>query len=195
VMNNPASSGIENNTILVGKVERPWISKGELLGAILSFEGKTETALLHIKQVAGDNPSDRLSNLNIGEELRVKVTIAMDGSVRKLRASEKELVSDQAIVDALNSLPGSAVHAARVVNVASYGVFIDLEEGPAKGKKGLVHNKNMYSGSGMSLKSFGELVPGKEVFVRLAGQARVDERGTLRIDLAFAAKPEEASAV
>jgi ribosomal protein S1 len=192
-MNSDASSVIEK-AILVGKVQRPWISKGQLMGAVLSFEGTSETALLHIKQVAAEDPSNRLLNLRIGEEVRVKITIAMDNGVRKVRASEKDLATDQEIADKLNALSEASVLAASVVNVASYGVFIELQDEIAKGKKGLVHNKNMHSGSGMSLKSFGELVPGKEVFVRLAGKARVDERGILRIDLAFAAKPEEASA-
>jgi len=182
-MNIEASSVIEHNAILVGKVERPWSPKGQILGAVLSFEGKSETALLHIKQVAAEDPSDRLLNLRIGEEVRVKITIAMENGVRKVRASEKDLVTDQEIADKLNALPEASVLAASVVNVASYGVFVELD-GAIK-KKGLVHNKNMFEASGMSLKEFGQLSPGKEVTVRILS-ARVDEKGTLRLDLAFA---------
>jgi predicted RNA-binding protein with RPS1 domain len=189
-MNVQVSSDIANNAILVGKVNRPWISRGQLLGAILSFEGTSETALLHIKQVAAEDPSDRLLNLRIGEEVRVKITIATDNGMRKIRASEKELVSDQAIADELNALPDSSVLAATVVNRASYGVFVALDD-VAKGKKGLVHNKNMSNGSGMSLKAFGELVPGKKIFVRMLGEAKLDDAGILRLNLAFCASPEE----
>ncbi|MDR3615474.1 MAG: hypothetical protein P4L53_18085 [Candidatus Obscuribacterales bacterium] len=193
-MHIQASSVIQTGEILVGTVLRPYISKEQLLGAVLCFEGKTETALLHIKQIAGDNPSDRLSNLKIGEEVRVKITVAMDGSMRKLRASEKELISDQAVVDELNALPDSSILVGSVVNVARFGVFIELQDQIAKGKKGLVHNKNMNSGAGMSLKSFGELIPGKEVFVRILGEARLDDNGIMRIDLAFASQRDELSA-
>jgi predicted RNA-binding protein with RPS1 domain len=189
-MNIQASSLVANE-VIVGKVLRPYIAREQLLGAILSFEGKSETALLHIKQVAGD-PTERLLNLKIGEEVRVKITIAIENGVRKVRASEKDLDTDQEIADKLNALPDSSVLAASVVNVAPYGIFVSLDD-TFKNRKGLVHNKNMYSGSGMSLKSFGELVPGKEVFVRILG-ARLDDSGALRIDLAFATKPVETSA-
>jgi predicted RNA-binding protein with RPS1 domain len=189
-MNIQASSLVANE-VIVGKVLRPYIAREQLLGAILSFEDKSETALLHIKQVAGD-PTERLLNLKIGEEVRVKITIAIENGVRKVRASEKDLDTDQEIADKLNALPDSSVLAASVVNVAPYGIFVSLDD-TFKNRKGLVHNKNMYSGSDMSLKSFGELVPGKEVFVRILG-ARLDDSGTLRIDLAFATKPVETSA-
>jgi predicted RNA-binding protein with RPS1 domain len=189
VMNVQAANTITNNEILVGTVLRPYIAREQLLGAVLAFEGKSETALLHVKQVAGDDPSARLSNFSIGEEVRVKVSIATEGGMRKLRASEKELVTDQDIVNKLNSLPKSHVFAGSVVNVASYGVFVCLA---ANGKKGLVHNKNFVgNGSGMSLRAFGELVPGKEVFVRMLDEAKLDDAGTLRLNLAFCASPEE----
>ena len=69
---------LQNGECLQGTVNRPYIKENRLLGAVLSFEGRSETALLHVKQVGGLSPADRLAGFEMGEAVRVRITVSSD---------------------------------------------------------------------------------------------------------------------
>ena len=61
------STSLRNHEFLIGKVSKPFIKGDKLLGAVLSFDGHSETALLHIRQMCGEKPAERLAELGVGD--------------------------------------------------------------------------------------------------------------------------------
>jgi predicted RNA-binding protein with RPS1 domain len=181
---NEQTTNLVDGEILVGTVLRPFIDQGKLRGAILSFAGR-ETALLHVKQIVGAEPDKRLADLLLGEDVEVKIMIHGPAHARKVWASETALHGERTLVEQLNAAAeAGSIFAGRIVNVAKFGVFVDLTEGFAAGQRGLIHNSNLYKkGTGLS-RLCQSLVPGSAVALKVLG-AKV-EAGTLRIDLALA---------
>ncbi len=60
-------SSLQNGLFLPGRLQKPFIKGDKLLGAVLSFEGHSETALLHIRQMSGEKPAERLAELGVGD--------------------------------------------------------------------------------------------------------------------------------
>lgn len=176
------TSLLQEGEVLIGKITKPFIQDGKLMGAVLRFEGKSETALLHRKQMLGKNPSNRLSSLQIGDEVLVKLSVSGEHPARKTWASESTLESS-VVVENLSAKPARGLFG-KVVNTTDYGVFIELQNGPAAGRLGLVHAKNMGNGRAVSLGAFTSYAPGAAVKVDVLG-SELDTKGTLRIDLAF----------
>jgi len=172
---------LEDGEILVGKVTKPFIQEGKLMGAILGFEGRSETALLHRKQMVGDDKSGRLANLKLGDALTVKLLVSGERPNRKTWASEVG-IEDGTIVERLVAEMPKRV-AGKVINSTDYGVFIELQSGIAAGRRGLVHAKNMCKGGTPSLSAFTSFVSGASLDVDVLG-ASIDSKGTMRIDLA-----------
>lgn len=180
----PVSTAVllQDGEILVGKITKPFIQDGKLMGAILQFEGKSETALLHRKQMLGKDKNDRLANMRLGDELLIKMSVSGEHPARKTWASESSL-EPEAIVERLSEkLPRGL--SGKVVNTTDYGVFIELQNGPAAGRLGLVHAKNMGNGRAVSLSAFTSFASGDLVKVDVLG-SELDTKGTLRIDLGF----------
>ncbi len=150
------------------------------MGAVLSFEGKSETALLHRKQMVGSDKNGRLADMRLGDEVTVKMLVTGERPERKTWASEAG-IEDSVIIERLLSLRPKGV-TGKVVNATDYGVFIELQNGPGAGRRGLVHAKNMGNGRAASLSAFTSFLPGATVHVDVLG-AEVDTKGTLRIDL------------
>jgi ribosomal protein S1 len=129
---------LQNGECLQGTVNRPYIKENRLLGAVLSFEGRSETALLHVKQVGGLTPAERLADLEMGEAVRVRITVSSDKDGRKVWASERGL-EHQEVLDVLNSTPEKMKDLPGVVHsITEFGVFIELSDGLAKGHRGLL---------------------------------------------------------
>jgi ribosomal protein S1 len=178
--NIDTSAELIHGKVLAGLVDRPFIQSNKLLGAVLRFPGYKETALLHIKQMVGADREKRLSDLKLGEEVRVKLMVSGSHPNRKIWASELELSDDDVLTRLLASerknVPG------RVINTTNYGMFVQLLGGPASGKRGLVHVKNLFGSLKTSLAEYTAFSPGNPVNVDIS-DARIDNRGVLRIDL------------
>jgi ribosomal protein S1 len=170
--------------VLTGTIKKPFIQDGKLMGAVLSFDGKAETALLHRKQMIGANRDFRLANLKLGDQLTVKLLVSGEHPARKTWASEAN-VEDAVIVERL-MLQKSKKFTGRVVNAADYGVFVELCDGPGAGRRGLVHAKNLCRSGAASLSAFTAFGPGALVKVDLLS-AHIDEKNIVRIDLGMAA--------
>lgn len=167
--------------ILSGTVKKPFIQDGKLMGAILSFEGRGETALLHRKQMLGGNKNDRLANFKLGDVLTVKLLVSGERPNRRTWASEVG-IDDTVIVERLSADKPKGLFG-KVVNATDYGVFVELQCGMAAGRRGLIHCRNLCRGGSPSLGAFTSFVPGAEIEVDVLG-ALVDDKGGLRIDLA-----------
>jgi ribosomal protein S1 len=177
-----STSLLVDGEILIGKIKKPFIQDGKLMGAVLSFDGKSETALLHRKQMVGSDKIGRLANMRLGDEVTVKLLVTGERPERKTWASEA-CIDDSVIIERLLSLRPKGV-LGKVVNATDYGVFIELQDGPAAGRRGLVHAKNMGNGRAASLSAFTSYLPGAAVCVDVLG-AQLDTKGTVRIDLAL----------
>jgi ribosomal protein S1 len=179
-----STSLLIDGEILTGTIKKPFIQDGKLMGAVLSFEGKAETALLHRKQMIGSNRDFRLANLKLGDQLTVKLIVSGVHPDRKSWASETN-VEDAVVVERLME-QRSKTFSGRVVNAADYGVFIELCDGPGAGRRGLVHAKNLCKNGAASLSAFTAFAPGALVKVDLIS-AHIDERNIVRIDLGMVA--------
>ncbi len=173
-----------NDEVLTGVVKKPFLMEGKLFGAILSFAGRRETALLHRKQMTGNDRDERLANLNIGDEITVKIIVQGETPNRKTWATEVGLDDIHALEQILSAESRRA--SGRVVNTADYGVFVEILAGPAAGRKGLIHSKNMTRGRSTSLGAFTTFHPGRIVEVEVM-DGRIDDKNVMRLDLAFVA--------
>jgi hypothetical protein len=187
--NTDTSVQLVHGEVLAGVVDRPFIQDNKLLGAVLRFPGRKESALLHIKQMIGTDRDKRLSDLKLGQEVRVKLLVSGVHPNRKIWASELELTDDDVLARVLagerKNVPG------RVINTTNYGVFVQVLGGPGTGRRGLVHVKNLYGSSSGSLGDFTAFPPGSPVNVDIM-DARMDNGGLLRMDLCMSA-PEAAA--
>jgi ribosomal protein S1 len=142
-----ANEPLVNNEYLTGHVLKPYLKDGELMGAVLAFDGRRETALLHIRQMSGDSPAKRLAELGVGDPLYVRMIIIGEGRDRKIQATELG-VQEQLIVETLKSANGEFKGIeGRVNNITDFGVFITMLNGPAEGHTGLVPLANLSKGS------------------------------------------------
>ena len=176
------SKSLEAGSCLTGHIVRPFIKDDRLIGAVMSFEGYSETALLHIRQMTGEKPAERLAELGIGDPLLVRIVIQNDGSVRRVQATEKG-VEHTFLIDMLESdrekfkgIEG------RVHGVTDFGVFIELLDGPAKGHRGLLRSSSLSNGGKVKLGSFLSHKVGDFVVVDLA-EARLDDTAKLLLRL------------
>jgi ribosomal protein S1 len=159
---------VVDGAILIGTVIRPFIDQNKLRGAILSFAGREETALLHIRQIKGEEPEKRLSGFCLGDEIKVKIIVNGPACAPKIWASEKAL--EPTLLERLNAvIKSKCVVRGRVANVCKGGLFVDLIDGPIKGERGLIHNANLYQ-KGAELASLCKLLqPNSEVLVQVLG--------------------------
>ena len=137
-----ASTSLKNGELRTGRVQKPFISGGKLLGAVLSFDGCAETALLHLRQMGGENPAERLSELGIGDSLLVRIMIQQEGTGRPQVWATEKGVEHSLLIDMFASdkekfqcLEG------RVHGVTDFGLFIDILDGPAHGNRGLLRSR------------------------------------------------------
>ncbi|MDR3615530.1 MAG: hypothetical protein P4L53_18365 [Candidatus Obscuribacterales bacterium] len=181
-----AVQSLVDGEILIGTVHRPFIDQDKLRGAILSFPGRKETALLHIKQIKGTEPEKRLASFRLGEEVEVKILVHGSAGAPKIWASEIALAAERSVLDELAAAAeAKTTFRGRTVNISKFGIFVDLMEGPAKGQRGLIHNSNLYQkGAGLGGLSQ-SLQPNNDVALHILG-AKIDSAGTMRIDLALA---------
>jgi hypothetical protein len=169
-----------NGEMLVGKVTKPFIQDGKLLGAVLSFEGRSETALLHRKQMVGAGKNTRLNNIKLGAEMPVRIIVSGENPQRKTWASELE-IDNSFLVERIKAAP--KVTTSKVINATDYGVFVEVQEGAAAGRRGLIHAKNLGARNGpATLGAFTAFTPGSDLCVRLL-DVYVDDKGVLRLDL------------
>ncbi len=133
------SAALVDGEFLTGRVIKPYLKGGNLLGAVLSFDGKSDTALLHIRQMSGEKPEERLAEMSVGDSLLVRIIVQQNGSKRKdVWATEK---GDELsfIVDMLNANPDAFRGLeGRIHSVTEWGTFIELLDGSAKGQRGLL---------------------------------------------------------
>lgn len=165
------SAWLVDGEVLVGKVLRSFTQGGKILGVILTFAGKAETALLNHKQMVGKDPKSRLANLAQGDELTVKIQVTPE---HKIWASETD-VEVEYLAEILRAQKGTRI-LGKIVNQSKFGLFVELQTGLGAGRKALVHWKNMTT---IHASPFS---PGANVWVDVLS-AHVDAKGTLRIDL------------
>jgi ribosomal protein S1 len=188
------SKNLISGEILTGHVKKPFIKGDKLLGAVLSFDGYSETALLHIRQMSGEKPAERLADLGVGDPLLVRIMIQQEGAGRpQVWATEKGVEHSflidnfEADKEKFQNLEGT-VH-----GVTDFGIFIELE-GPLKGHRGLLRSSSMSSnGSRVKLGSFITYKPGDLVACDLA-EIRVDNSSKLLIRLENARPRSRAAA-
>lgn len=142
--------------ILTGVVKMPYLKGEQLLGAVLSFEGRSETALLHLRQMSGENPQDRLADLGIGDPLLVRIVIQeANGKERRGVWATEKGVEHQLIVESLERNPGDYKNIpGRVHGVTQFGTFVELLEGPAKGHRALVRSADVAPSGRVKLGAF-----------------------------------------
>jgi S1 RNA binding domain len=175
---------------LTGHISKPYIQNEKLLGAILSFDGRGETALLHVKQMSGDAP-ERLSELGLGDPLLVRIMVQQGGMGRRTVWATEKGVEHQLLVDMFESDPAKFKDIeGRVQGVSEFGVFVDLD-GPAKGQRGLLKYSSMSQNAKVKLGQFVAFRVGDPVVCDLA-EARLDESSKLLLRLENA-RPRKAA--
>jgi len=167
---------LANGMTLIGKVAKPFVQDGKIMGVVVQFDGTHETALLHRKRVLGRNRDARLSAFTAGTQVTVQLEIF--GPRRKIWASERDadggFILDHLLRQRSNRIRGE------VVNPTKYGVFVELQEGAAAGWKGLVHARNMKR-SGQKVRT-SQFRPGATIWVEVL-TANFDDKENVRIDL------------
>jgi hypothetical protein len=175
---------LKHGECLTGEVKKPFIKDSQLLGAVLSFEGRSETALLHLRQMSGDDsPSDRLAELAIGDPIKVRVMVVMEGDERKVWATEKG-VEYQGIVDLLQSDRDQFRNVeGKVHGLTDFGVFVELLASPASGHRGLLRTTAPRNSGRLKLGAFVPFRVGAPVIVDVV-EARIDDNAKLllRVD-------------
>lgn len=176
-----ATTNLQDGSLLLGRIVRPYIADEKLLGAVLAFEGHSETALLHVRQMSGEDPASRLAEMSVGDTLMVRLSV-QSHPVRSVRATEKG-VELAKIVDAFEKEPTQFVGIpGRIQGITKFGTFIELE-GPAAGHRGLLRSTLPASGQRMKLGAFLNFKLGDEVTADVV-EARLDDSGKLllRVD-------------
>jgi len=124
------------------------ISKILPFGLLVSLPSNTE-GLIHISEISWKRVTDLTVNYKVGQELSAKV-ISIDLETSRVNLSIKQLEEDPWVTAAKKYQVGS-VHQVKVSRTASYGVFVQLEEGI----EGLIHSSKIPYG--LELKA-GEIV-------------------------------------
>jgi len=183
--NNSATATVSlvHGECLTGHVVKPYIKGDKLLGAVLSFDGRSETALLHIRQMSGEKPAERLADLGVGDPLLVRIMIQQEGSGRPQVWATEKGVEQSFLVDMFeaekekfHNLEG------RVHGITDFGIFVEILEGAAKGHRGLLRSANISSSGRVKLGSFVTYKPGDFVSCDMA-EMRTDDSGKLLIRL------------
>jgi len=178
-----ASSSLQHGLFLTGRVQKPFIKEDKLLGAVLSFDGYLETALLHIRQMTGDKPAERLAELGVGDSLLVRIMIQQEGSGRPQVWATEKGVEHSFIVDMFEANKEKFHNLEGCVHgVTDFGLFIDILDGPAKGHRGLLRSSSMSSNGRVKLGSFVTYKPGEFVSCDIA-EILVDDSSKLLIRL------------
>ena len=177
------SSSLQNGEFIVGKILKPYIKNDKLLGAVLSFDGRSETALLHIRQMNGEKPADRLAELEVGAPLLVRIMIQQEGAGRpQVWATEKGL-EHSFLVDMFEADKSKFQNLEGTVHgVTDFGIFIEIQEGQAKGHRGLLRSSSLSSGGKVKLGHFIVYKPGDLVACDMA-EVRIDDSNKLLIRL------------
>ena len=177
------STSLKNGMLLTGRVQKPFIKGDKLLGAILSFDGHSETALLHIRQMGGDKPAERLAELGVGDPLLVRIMIQQEGDGRPQVWATEKGVEHSFLVDKFEA-DKEQFHnlECRIHGVTDFGLFIDILDGQAKGHRGLLRSSSMSSNGRVKLGSFVTYKPGDFVSCDIA-EIRVDDSSKLLIRL------------
>lgn len=181
------SDRLVDGQILVGFVAKPFIQNDKLLGCVLSFEGRTETALLHLRQMTGEKPAERLAELGVGDPLTVRLMIQQEGTGRLARiwATEKG-VEHAFLLDMFEADKEKfADMEGRIHGITDFGVFVELLSGPAQGHRGLLRSSNLSSDGRVKLGSFVAYKPGDYVLCDMA-EIRIDDSSKVLIRLANA---------
>jgi ribosomal protein S1 len=178
-----ASCSLQHGLFLTGRVQKPFIKGDKLLGAVLSFDGYLETALLHIRQMSGDNPAERLAELGVGDPLLVRIMIQQEGSGRPQVWATEKGVEHLFLVEKFEA-DKEQFHnlECRIHGVTDFGLFIDILDGRAKGQRGLLRSSSMSTNGRVKLGSFVTYKPGDFVSCDMA-EIRVDDSGKLLIRL------------
>jgi ribosomal protein S1 len=188
------STSLRNHEFLIGKVSKPFIKGDKLLGAVLSFDGHSETALLHIRQMSGEKPAERLAELGVGDPLLVRIMIQQEGSGRPQVWATEKGVEHSFLVDMFEADREKFRNMEGTVHgVTDFGIFIELQEGPAKGHRGLLRANSMGSGGKVKLGNFVVYKPGDAVACDMA-EIRVDDSSKLLIRLENARPRSRAAA-
>jgi predicted RNA-binding protein with RPS1 domain len=173
--------GLSAGECLLGHIVKPFIKEDKLLGAILSFDGRSETALLHIRQMTGEKPAERLAELGVGDSLMVRILIQEDVPGRRAVWATEKGVEHSLLIEMFEAdkekfrgLEG------RIHGLTDYGVFIELLDSPAKGHRGLLRHGNVSQQGRVKLGSFVTWKLGDFVQCDMA-EIRVDNSNKLLI--------------
>lgn len=135
---NEAAKIVVDGEVLKGRVLRPYIKNDTLAGAVLSFDGYAETALLHIRQMTGSGVKTRLADMKVGDSLLVRLMVSDTDGKRKIWASENGIGHAQAVA-AFDEQPEQFSNLRGVVfSLTKHGAFIEISEGPFAGQRGLL---------------------------------------------------------
>lgn len=194
--NNSATATVSlvHGECLTGHVVKPYIKGDKLLGAVLSFDGRSETALLHIRQMSGEKPAERLADLGVGDPLLVRIMIQQEGSGRPQVWATEKGVEQSFLVDMFEAEKGKFQNLeGRVHGITDFGIFVEILEGAAKGHRGLLRSANISSSGRVKLGSFVTYRPGDFVSCDMA-EMRTDDSGKLLIRLENARPRSRAAA-
>jgi ribosomal protein S1 len=189
------STSLQNSEILTGHVVKPYIKGDKLLGAVLSFDGRSETALLHIRQMSGEKPAERLAELGVGDPLLVRIMIQQEGSGRPAVWATEKGVEHSFLVDMFAADKEKFANLEGTVHgITDFGIFIEIGgDGPARGHRGLLRSNSMSSNGRVKLGSFVTYKPGDFVSCDMA-EIRVDDSSKLLIRLENARPRSRAAA-
>jgi hypothetical protein len=173
--------GLSAGECLMGHIVKPYIKDDKLLGAILSFDGRSETALLHIRQMTGEKPAERLAELGVGDSLMVRIMIQQDVPGRRSVWATEKGVEHSLLIEMFDADKEKFRGIEGVVNgLTDFGIFIELLDSPAKGHRGLLRHGSMSQNGRVKLGAFVTYKPGDLVQCDMA-EIRVDDSNKLLI--------------
>jgi len=178
---------VESGQVLMGRVSGFAMSddKSSRTGVVLRFKGG-DSAFMHSSQIGGHFPDSRLNMMQIGDMVKVEVTVKPGPGKRKVKASEKLLFLDDIAKQLEAGLQGVT---GQCVNKSNIGAFVKIATpGPAFGFVGLLHFNSIPGGQ----YGLGVIELGSSIEVDIT-KARVDrERGVLKMTLdAFGTRRRE----
>lgn len=176
------ASGLSDGAILTGRIKKPFIRDGKLLGAVVAFAGHTETALLHLRQMTGENPSARLAALRMNESVLVRLIVKREPGRRKDVWATENGIEHVHIVEAFSTGRENFANLRGAVHsITEVGIFITMLDGPARGYRGLFRLWNGGDAQA-TLGSYVEYQPGQPVLLDVA-EARIEKSKLLfRVD-------------
>jgi ribosomal protein S1 len=173
--------GLSAGECLMGHILKPFIRDDKLLGAILSFDGRSETALLHIRQMTGEKPAERLAELGVGDSLMVRIMIQQDVPGRRSIWATEKGVEHSLLIEMFDADKEKFRGIEGCINgLTDFGIFIELLGSPAKGHRGLLRHSSMSENGRVKLGSFVTYKVGDLVSCDMA-EVRVDDSNKLLI--------------